>query len=118
MGSDELTSAYLHRSSALGSIALAEKLQHIPSSGYSLSKAALNMLTAQYAAALADSGFTVISLSPGVSYNQYEIRTNTHTHIHYTPSPSPSPSRTHFDLPHQSLRSIRITTNIRRVYSG
>lgn len=38
-----------------------------PTPAYKVSKAALNMLTVQYALSFADQGFTFITLSPGVS---------------------------------------------------
>ncbi|BDD55990.1 hypothetical protein MAP00_001470 [Monascus purpureus] len=52
-------------SSTLGSITLASKFQLFPVPAYKVSKAALNMLTVQYALALEDEGFTVFTISPG-----------------------------------------------------
>lgn len=39
----------------------------MPAPAYKISKAALNMLTVQYAESLAKEGFTVFAISPGVS---------------------------------------------------
>ncbi|KAJ6445897.1 emp24/gp25L/p24 family protein [Purpureocillium lavendulum] len=52
-------------SSTLGSIGMAATFHLSPSPAYKISKAALNMLTVQYALSLADEGFTVITISPG-----------------------------------------------------
>ncbi|POR36187.1 Putative short chain oxidoreductase [Tolypocladium paradoxum] len=52
-------------SSAHGSIAMAPDFMSSPAPAYKISKAALNMLTAQYAQSLASQGFTVIAISPG-----------------------------------------------------
>lgn len=38
-----------------------------PSPAYRVSKAAVNMLTVQYAESLEDDGFTFVALCPGVS---------------------------------------------------
>lgn len=38
-----------------------------PTPAYKISKAALNMLTVQYALDLQDAGFTVLAICPGVS---------------------------------------------------
>ncbi|KKY27605.1 putative short chain oxidoreductase [Diplodia seriata] len=53
------------RSSTLGSITMAPYFGHMPSPAYKVSKAALNMLTAQYSLALADEGFTFVAICPG-----------------------------------------------------
>ncbi|KAM5378551.1 hypothetical protein ACJZ2D_004505 [Fusarium nematophilum] len=52
-------------SSTVGSIAWAPHFSQLPSPAYKISKAALNMLTAQYAETFANQGFTFITLSPG-----------------------------------------------------
>ncbi|KAH7312569.1 short-chain dehydrogenase-like protein [Stachybotrys elegans] len=52
-------------SSTVGSIALAPGYSHVPVPAYTITKAALNMLTKQYALSLGKEGFTVISISPG-----------------------------------------------------
>ena len=54
------------RSTSLGSMAMAPGYKHMPAPAYKISKAALNMLTVQYAQDLADEGFTVFAISPGV----------------------------------------------------
>lgn len=46
---------------------MAPTFREIPTPAYKISKAALNMLTVQYALSLADQGFTTIAVSPGVS---------------------------------------------------
>ncbi|CZR70069.1 related to short chain oxidoreductase (CsgA) [Phialocephala subalpina] len=51
--------------STLGSIAMAEGFLQSPSVAYKVSKAALNMLTVQYAFQLGKQGFTVFCISPG-----------------------------------------------------
>lgn len=51
--------------STLGSIAMAEGYLQSPSAAYKVSKAALNMLTVQYAFQLGKQGFTVFCISPG-----------------------------------------------------
>jgi NAD(P)-dependent dehydrogenase (short-subunit alcohol dehydrogenase family) len=50
----------------VGSIALAEKYSQIPVPAYKVSKAALNMLTRQYALDLSKEGLTFVMISPGV----------------------------------------------------
>jgi len=50
----------------MGSIALAKDYMFAPAHAYKISKAALNMLTAQYAADFADKNFTFLAISPGV----------------------------------------------------
>ncbi|EKG12752.1 Short-chain dehydrogenase/reductase SDR [Macrophomina phaseolina MS6] len=52
-------------SSTMGSVAMSPSFAWAPTPAYKISKAALNMLTAQYAQAVADKGFTVVALSPG-----------------------------------------------------
>ncbi|KAH8695474.1 putative short-chain dehydrogenase [Talaromyces proteolyticus] len=51
--------------STLGSIGLAKQSGVIYCPSYSISKAALNMLTVQYASELGPKGFTVFAISPG-----------------------------------------------------
>lgn len=54
-------------STSLGSITLAPKYHtHMPTPAYKISKAALNMLTVQYAMDFADQGFTFFAICPGV----------------------------------------------------
>ncbi|KAE8337109.1 hypothetical protein BDV24DRAFT_154670 [Aspergillus arachidicola] len=55
----------INYSSGLGSIGNAAAWAAQDSPSYKVSKAALNMLTVQYALSLADDGFTFIVLSPG-----------------------------------------------------
>lgn len=50
----------------MGSIGLASTFAPLPVPEYKISKAALNMLTVQYAQAFAKDGFTIFSISPGV----------------------------------------------------
>ncbi|KIW09788.1 hypothetical protein PV08_11888 [Exophiala spinifera] len=50
---------------SFGSIAQAPKYNWIPTPSYKISKAALNMLTVQYAQEYAKEGFTIFALSPG-----------------------------------------------------
>ncbi|PYI08315.1 short-chain dehydrogenase-like protein [Aspergillus sclerotiicarbonarius CBS 121057] len=52
-------------STTLGSIAMAPRYAIFPVPAYKISKAALNMLTVQYAQSFADQGFTFLTLSPG-----------------------------------------------------
>lgn len=52
-------------SSTVGSMALKEWTKSMPTHSYKISKAALNMLTIQYASDLESKGFTVFCLSPG-----------------------------------------------------
>lgn len=47
-------------------MSLSSTFQSMPVPAYKISKAALNMLTVQYAHAYAGEGFTFMSLSPGV----------------------------------------------------
>lgn len=54
-------------STSLGSIAYARQTSFAPVHAYKISKAALNMLTVQYALDLEKEGFTVVAISPGVS---------------------------------------------------
>jgi len=55
------------RSSATGSIAWASRYADVPAQAYKVSKAALNMLTVQYALQFADQGFIFVPMCPGVS---------------------------------------------------
>lgn len=52
-------------SSTLGSFTMAKEFAAIPVAAYKISKAALNMLTLQYALELANGGFIVMAISPG-----------------------------------------------------
>ncbi|PYH30041.1 SDR family oxidoreductase [Aspergillus neoniger CBS 115656] len=52
-------------STTLGSITMAPRFALFPVPAYKVSKAALNMLTTQYAQSLADQGFTFLAISPG-----------------------------------------------------
>ncbi|MCJ1436913.1 hypothetical protein MMC27_006296 [Xylographa pallens] len=52
-------------SSSLGSMAKAEVYKPFPVPAYKISKAALNMLTVQYAQEYEDAGFVFITISPG-----------------------------------------------------
>jgi NAD(P)-dependent dehydrogenase (short-subunit alcohol dehydrogenase family) len=54
-------------SSTLGSISLSSQFSGSPAHAYKISKAAMNMMTVQYALQYADEGFTVFAVSPGVS---------------------------------------------------
>jgi NAD(P)-dependent dehydrogenase (short-subunit alcohol dehydrogenase family) len=51
----------------MGSITWASKYKMAPTQAYKVSKAALNMLSAQYALDHADAGFTFLCVSPGVN---------------------------------------------------
>ncbi|KAL4890645.1 hypothetical protein BDV59DRAFT_183873 [Aspergillus ambiguus] len=52
-------------STTLGSIGAASTFQSMPAPAYKITKAALNMLTKQYAEDLTDEGFTFLAVSPG-----------------------------------------------------
>ncbi|KAH6720410.1 short chain oxidoreductase [Leptodontidium sp. MPI-SDFR-AT-0119] len=52
-------------STTLGSFTLAPRYTWAPAPAYKISKAALNMLTVQYALEYAEKGFTIFALSPG-----------------------------------------------------
>ncbi|QDS70776.1 hypothetical protein FKW77_004054 [Venturia effusa] len=52
-------------SSAMGSMALSDVFSFAPGAAYKVSKAALNMLTRQYALAFSEDGITFIAISPG-----------------------------------------------------
>lgn len=54
----------------MGSISLAGYGLHVSCPAYKISKAALNMLTVQYAFEFAEKGFTIAALSPGVSHQK------------------------------------------------
>jgi NAD(P)-dependent dehydrogenase (short-subunit alcohol dehydrogenase family) len=61
-------------SSALGSIALTGVFSFSqPCAAYKVSKAALNMLTSQWAASFRKDGIIVLSISPGVSNHHSSI---------------------------------------------
>lgn len=47
-------------------MAMADAFRPLPSPAYKISKAALNMLTVQYAQQYAADGFTFLAISPGV----------------------------------------------------
>lgn len=55
----------------MGSIAKAANYMVSPSPAYKVSKAALNMLTVQYALSYAEQGFTIFAISPGVFILNY-----------------------------------------------
>ena len=55
------------RSTVMGSIAYAPHFKVAPTHAYKISKAAMNMLNAQYALEYGDEGFTFLAISPGVS---------------------------------------------------
>ncbi|KAJ5513759.1 Short-chain dehydrogenase/reductase SDR [Penicillium fimorum] len=52
-------------STTVGSIAMADAFQHLKTPAYKISKAALNMLTVQYAQQYGGDGFTFLAISPG-----------------------------------------------------
>ncbi|CAI6242860.1 unnamed protein product [Periconia digitata] len=52
-------------STTLGSIAKAQDFAVMPAPAYKITKAALNMLTVQYALSFAKEGFTFVALTPG-----------------------------------------------------
>ncbi|CAG7929847.1 unnamed protein product [Penicillium olsonii] len=52
-------------STILGSMAMADSFRTLPSPAYKISKAALNMLTVQYANQYSGEGFTFVGISPG-----------------------------------------------------
>ncbi|KAF5007360.1 hypothetical protein FDECE_6291 [Fusarium decemcellulare] len=52
--------------STFGSIEWAPAFMHVPAYAYKVAKAALNMLTVQYAHSLKEEGFTFVAVSPGV----------------------------------------------------
>ncbi|KAL4748899.1 hypothetical protein BDW72DRAFT_205223 [Aspergillus terricola var. indicus] len=51
--------------STLGSVTLSRQFLRSPAHAYKISKAAMNMMTVQYALQYADDGFTVFAVSPG-----------------------------------------------------
>lgn len=64
---------------------LAPQLASMAPPAYKISKAALNMLTVQYAVSYPDQGFTFVALSPGVSLCRPLVPSTS-----YVPSPFPS----------------------------
>ena len=55
-------------STSVGSIGMSARYTIMPVPSYKVSKAALNMLTVQWAHEYQDQGFTFMAISPGVSY--------------------------------------------------
>ncbi|EXJ67534.1 uncharacterized protein A1O5_09547 [Cladophialophora psammophila CBS 110553] len=55
----------LNITSTLGSVAIAPQFMYAPTPSYKVLKAALNMLTVQYALELGKEGFTFLMVSPG-----------------------------------------------------
>ena len=53
----------------MGSITQVERYTFAPTPAYKITKAALNMLTAQYAQDFAEEGVTFLAISPGVSHD-------------------------------------------------
>jgi NAD(P)-dependent dehydrogenase (short-subunit alcohol dehydrogenase family) len=53
----------------MGSITQVERYKFAPTPAYKITKAALNMLTAQYAQDFAEEGVTFLAISPGVSHD-------------------------------------------------
>ena len=60
-----------HSTSTLGSIAMAPFFSFAPAPAYKISKAALNMLTVQYAQDLGKEGFIFLPISPGVGLSLF-----------------------------------------------
>ncbi|KAJ8064647.1 hypothetical protein OCU04_006970 [Sclerotinia nivalis] len=58
----------INMSTTVGSIERSQVYSFMPVPAYKVSKAALNMLTVQYAQSYAQEGFTFLAVSPGVSY--------------------------------------------------
>lgn len=56
----------MSRSSTVGSINEAQLYKHLLTPAYKVTKAAVNMLTIQWAADFGDKGFTFVAISPGV----------------------------------------------------
>lgn len=59
------TKKVINISTSMGSIALVKNYAFAPTHAYKITKAALNMLNAQYAMDFADQGFTFLAVSPG-----------------------------------------------------
>lgn len=59
----------------MASLDRAKTYSGMPVPAYRISKTALNMLTVQYAHALADEGFTCFAVSPGVRISSHPIHT-------------------------------------------
>lgn len=57
----------MSRSSTVGSIYESHLTRHMPTPAYKITKAALNMLTLQWAEEYESKGFTICAISPGVS---------------------------------------------------
>ena len=68
-----LTLAVIHSSTTMGSITNAVNFAFAPTPAYKITKAALNMLTKQYALDLDKDGFTVLAISPGVSEDDSDL---------------------------------------------
>ncbi|KAI9709854.1 MAG: hypothetical protein M1828_002349 [Chrysothrix sp. TS-e1954] len=68
---DQKLTCVFRRSTSLASMAHAARFMIAPTPGYKVTKAALNMLTVQYALEFEKDGFTVVALSPGVSQPQW-----------------------------------------------
>lgn len=64
----------VHSTSTLGSLGLAPGFKLAPTPAYKISKTALNMLTVQWAQDMADEGFTIIGISPGVRIRSRLLR--------------------------------------------
>jgi NAD(P)-dependent dehydrogenase (short-subunit alcohol dehydrogenase family) len=58
----------INRSTTLGSIARVKSYKFAPAPAYKVTKAALNMLTVQYAEDYTAEGFTFVAISPGVNF--------------------------------------------------
>ena len=78
-------------SSTMGSMALARDFAYAPAPAYKVSKAALNMLTVLYAMDLEEEGFTVVCISPGVSFSLFFLSFHLLVFSLVLPLPSPSP---------------------------
>jgi NAD(P)-dependent dehydrogenase (short-subunit alcohol dehydrogenase family) len=64
----EANNNYINSSSTVGSITLGPVFSMNSAHAYKISKAAMNMLTMQYAVDYKDEGFTAFALSPGVCF--------------------------------------------------
>lgn len=57
-------------STTVGSMSMGRQQHFVPTPAYKISKAALNMLTVQYALDLEKEGYAFIAVSPGVSFSR------------------------------------------------
>lgn len=99
----------------MGSITYSARYDFAPTPEYKISKAAMNMLTAQYASEFEEKGFTFLAVSPGVSllFNNPHIFNRTVKLL----TLGGSGSKPTWEVPQEILTSRRLFSRFARLFS-